>query len=233
MRPWAGRERGGPASGSGSHSGTTGASRQKPFLIGLTGPIGCGKSAVARMLVELGGTLIDADILARDITARGEPSLPAIRQRFGASVFHPDGSLDRTHLGRIVFSDPKALADLEEITHPHVRRRVASVLDRAAAAGDPFVVLEAIKLVEGGLAEDCDEVWLVECSAAEQRQRMLDRGMTPDDIARRTATQGADMVERLAPYASRRILTSGTLAETRERVEDALAEALAPVLLDD
>jgi dephospho-CoA kinase len=188
---------------------------------------------VGRVLGELGGTAIDADALARDVTAPGEPSLSAIRERFGPSVFRSDGSLDREGLGHIVFSDPAALADLEAITHPHVRRRVTDLLDRAAAAGDPFVVVEAIKLVEGGLAASCDEVWLVECTADEQRQRLIDRGMAPDDIARRMGAQGADLVERLAPHATRRIATSGSLDDTRERVEEALADALAPVMLDD
>jgi dephospho-CoA kinase len=148
-------------------------------------------------------------------------------------VFKPDGSLDREALGRIVFADAAALADLEAITHPHVRRRVTELLDRAASAGDPFVVVEAIKLVEGGLAATCDEVWLVECSEEEQRQRLIGRGMAPDDMARRVSSQGADLVDRLAPHATRRIATSGSLDETRRRVEDALADALAPVLLDN
>ena len=227
-----GHDRAQPGSGRSSSSGAGGSSA-KPFLIGLTGPIGCGKSEVARTLGELGGTVIEADALARDVTAPGEPSLSAIRDRFGPLVFKPDGSLDREGLGRIVFSDPAALADLEAITHPHVRRRVTELLERAAAAGDPFVVVEAIKLIEGGLAAACDEVWLVECSEAEQRQRLIDRGMAPDDIARRISAQGADLVERLTPHATRRITTSGSLEETRGRVEETLADALAPVMLDD
>jgi dephospho-CoA kinase len=208
-------------------------SKATPFVIGLTGPIGCGKSEVARTLGELGGTVIDADALAREVTAPGEPALAAIRERFGASVFGADGSLDRKALGRIVFADLVALADLEAITHPHVRRRVMELLDRAAAAGDPFVVVEAIKLVEGGLAAGCDEVWLVECDEGEQRQRLIGRGMTLEDIARRTSTQGPDLAARLAPHATRRIATTGSLEDTRGRVEEALADALAPLLLDD
>jgi dephospho-CoA kinase len=185
------------------------------------------------VLGELGGTVVDADALARDVTQPGEPSLAAIRRRFGESVFRADGALDRAALGRIVFADPAALADLEAITHPQVRRRVKDLLDQAAAAGDPFVAVEAIKLVEGGLAATCDEVWLVECTSDEQRQRLIDRGMAPDDIARRTEAQGADLVARLAPHATRRIATSGSLDDTHARVEEALADALAPVLLDD
>ena len=204
-----------------------------PFVIGLTGPIGCGKSAVASALADLGGTVIDADAIARETTAPGEPTLGPIRQRFGDAVFAPDGSLDRAALAAVVFSDPSALRDLEAITHPAVRRRVLEQLERARAAGDPFVAIEAIKLVEGGLADRCDEVWLVECSPAEQRQRLVARGMAPEDLERRIAAQGPDLAERLASRATRRVSTAGTLADTRARVEDALADALAPVMLDD
>lgn len=204
-----------------------------PFVIGLTGPIGCGKSTVAAALGELGGTVIDADALAREATAPGEVTLGPIRQRFGDGVFGSGGSLDRAALGAVVFADPAALRDLESIVHPEVRRRVLERLERARASGDPFVVIEAIKLIEGGLADRCDEVWLVECTPAEQRQRLIDRGMATDDLERRIAAQGPDLVARLAARATRRVSTSGSLVDTRTRVEDALADALAPVLLDE
>jgi dephospho-CoA kinase len=202
----------------------------RPFLIGLTGPIGCGKSTVARWLAQRGGTVIDADVLAREATADGEPTIDPIRLRFGTAVFHRDGTLDRAALARIVFSDEQSLRDLERIVHPHVRRRVLDRLEAARAAGDPFVVIEAIKLVEGGLAEQCDEVWLVECGDEAQRTRLESRGMAADEIERRTAAQ-ADLVERLGPRATRRIRTDGTPAETELIVEESLADALAPLLL--
>ena len=109
-------------------------------------------------------------------------------------------------------------------------------LDRLEArprGGDPFVVIEAIKLVEGGLAEQCDEVWLVECRRRAARPAARSRGMAADEIERRLAAQGADLAERLSSRATRRISTSGSLAEMHERVEDALADALAPVMLRD
>ncbi|MEJ7752525.1 MAG: dephospho-CoA kinase [Candidatus Limnocylindrales bacterium] len=205
----------------------------RPFLIGLTGPIGCGKSTVAAVLGQLGATVIDADTVAREVTAPGEATLPAIRARFGDAIFRPDGSLDRTGLARLVFDDAAALADLEAIVHPEVRRQVEAALEGAHAAGDLVVVVEAIKLVEGGLAERCDEVWLVECSESEQRSRLASRGMAEDDVVRRIDAQGADLLERLGPHATRRIDTSGEPGQTRERVEDALADALAPLLLGE
>jgi len=199
-----------------------------PVIIGLTGPIGCGKSTVAAMLGQLGGAVIDADALARDVTAPGQPALGAIRDRFGDGVFEGSGALDRTALGAVVFGDAPALRDLEAIVHPGVRRLVEERLDRARRVGDPFVVIEAIKLVEGGLAERCDEVWLIECPASVQRERLAGRGMDADDVERRLAAQGADLAQRLSAHASRRFDTSGTKEHIRERVEDALADVLAP-----
>ena len=106
----------------------------RPLLIGLTGPIGCGKSNVGRVLGELGGTVIDADVLARTASAPGGPALAQIRERFGASVFDAQGDLDRVALATIVFEDAAALADLERIVHPHVRRLLETQLEEIGRA---------------------------------------------------------------------------------------------------
>jgi dephospho-CoA kinase len=211
---------------------------ERPFLIGLSGPIGCGKSTIGRMLAELGGTVIDADQLARQATQPGGPTLPAIGQRFGDAVFGSDGSLDRAALADVVFDDPTALADLEQIVHPAVRQLVDDRLARAAQEHVPFAAVEAIKLVEAGLADRCDEVWLIECSGPTQRQRLRERGSSDADVERRLASQGAALGDRLAQLLDgrvgvRRLSTDRTLDETRALVEDTLAEALAPLVLGD
>lgn len=207
----------------------------RPLVIGLTGPIGCGKSNIGRVLGELGGTVIDADVLARAATARGGPALEEIRERFGDRVFDANGELDRAALAAIVFDDQAALADLERITHPHVRQMINAQLEVAEREHLPFVVIEAIKLVEGGLADQCAEVWLVECSEATQRARLAHRGTRPDDVERRLAAQGPQLAERLtamlgARAGVRHLSTEGSMDETRTIVEDALAEALEAVL---
>jgi len=193
--------------------------------IGLTGPIGCGKSTVAGWLAEEGAVVIDADAVAREVTAPGEPLVAAIVARFGEEVAAPDGSLDRSALGRIVFADAAQLRRLEELVHPAVRPRVLARLEAADRDGARVVVIEAIKLVEGGLADLCDEVWLVTCDPAVQRDRVVERGVTATDAARRIAAQ-AGLVERVAPAATRVLDTSGDAAATRDGVLAALREAV-------
>jgi dephospho-CoA kinase len=194
--------------------------------IGVTGPIGCGKSQVARWLADLGAAVIDADEVAKAVTAPGEPAHDAVIRHFGPAVRTADGMLDRVALAGVVFADPDRLRELEAIVHPAVRPRILAALYGADAAGAPAVVIEAIKLVEGGLASLCDEVWLVTCDAGSQRERILARGTPADDADRRIAAQ-AGLAERLAPAATHVLDTSGDAAVTRETVETLFRAALS------
>lgn len=194
------------------------------LVIGLTGPIGCGKSTVASWLAELGAVVVDADVVAREVVEQGSPPLEEVAREFGPSVIRSDGSLDREALGRIVFADPGALARLERIIHPAVRPRILAAIASGRKAHAPAIVVEAIKLVEGGLAELCDEVWLVTCTPAEQRERLEHRGLPPADAEQRIAAQG-DLVARLAPRASRTIDTSGTVDSIRARIGEMWRQA--------
>jgi dephospho-CoA kinase len=189
--------------------------------IGLTGPIGCGKSTVAAWLAEHGAVVIDADEVAREVVEPGQPALAAVVAEFGSDVIRPDGSLDRPALAARVFGDPPALRRLEAIIRPAVRPRIKARLAAAEAAGAPVVVLEAIGLVEGGYVPDCDEVWLVTCSQREQRERLRDRGVSADDAARRIAAQ-RDAVPQMRAAATRILSTSGDRDLVRARVASAL-----------
>ena len=195
--------------------------------IGITGPIGCGKSTVARWLGERSGlAVIDADHEARLVLAPETPEVEAVYRRFGQDLRRPNGELDRGALGRMVFRDPDALHDLEAIVHPAVRPRILAAVERAERAGARAVVIEAIKLVECGLADLCDELWLVTCDPGVQRDRLVGRGDAEDDAADRVEAQG-DLVDRLRTRATRVVDTNGDPAVTRRTVDALLDEALA------
>ena len=195
--------------------------------IGITGPIGCGKSTVARWLGERSGvSVIDADHEARLVLNPETPEVEAVYRRFGQGLRRRNGELDRGALGRIVFTDPDALRDLEAIVHPAVRPRILAAVERAERAGARAVVVEAIKLVEGGLADLCDEVWLVTCEPGVQHDRLVGRGDAEDDAADRVEAQG-DLVDRLRTRATRVVDANGDPAITRRTAEAFLDEALA------
>ena len=193
--------------------------------IGITGPIGCGKSTVAGWLGELGAVVIDADRVARDVTGPGTPAAAEIARTFGSGLLREDGSLDRRALARVVFGDPAALERLEGIVHPAVRPVILAAMAAAERGGAPGVVVEAIKLVEGGLATMCDEVWLVACDGDAQRERLAARGTDEADAEARIAAQ-ADLVERLSAAATRVLDTSGSVDATHALVAAAWAAAI-------
>jgi dephospho-CoA kinase len=203
-----------------------GADGRRTVRIGLTGPIGCGKSTIAGWLGDRGAIVVDADLIAREVSAPGEPAHDAVVAAFGDGVRLDGGRLDRAALARVVFADPDALQRLEAIVQPAVRIRILAIIAEADGSGAPAVVVEAIKLVEGGLATLCDETWLVTCAPSVQRDRILARGATTEDADRRIAAQ-AGLVERVRPVATRVIDTSGPLADARSRVAAAWDAALS------
>jgi len=158
--------------------------------IGLTGGIASGKSTVADLLAARGAVIVDSDVLAREVVEPGTPGLDAVVARFGPGVLTADGSLDRAALGRIVFADPSARADLEAIIHPAVRARAAEL--SAAAPRDAVVVQVIPLLVETGQAGNFDRVVVVDVDPDVQlgRLRMRD-GFGIDEARARVAAQAS------------------------------------------
>jgi dephospho-CoA kinase len=190
---------------------------RRPYLIGLTGNIACGKSFVASILEELGAELIDADRVAHEMMSPGSELVTAIGERFGRQVINPDGSLNRPALGQIVFSDPRALDDLERLAHPPT---VEEIQRRAETSGASVVVIDAIKLFEAGLADFCDENWTVYCEPTIQHQRLVERsGFSEAEARQRIDAQPPQDEKRVR--ADRVIDNSGEREETRRQVERA------------
>ena len=163
-------------------------------MVGLTGGIGAGKSAVAPRLAERGAVIIDADRLAREVVAAGTDGLAEVVAAFGAGVLGPDGELDRPALGRRVFGDDAARRRLEAIIHPRVRARTAEL--GHAAPADAIVVNDVPLLVEAGLAPTYHLVVVVLAAERTRIRRLAEtRGMTasrpPPGSPRRPATTGA------------------------------------------
>ncbi len=157
------------------------------YVIGLTGNIATGKSVVRKMLEHLGAYGIDADALAHRAIAKDAPGYQPVLDTFGNWILTPEGQIDRTRLGRIVFSDSEALEKLEAIVHPLVRQAIDLLIRRA---GQKIIVVEAIKLLEGPLRTACDNIWVTTAPMEVQLRRLrIKRGMSAEVARQRISAQ--------------------------------------------
>ena len=186
------------------------------FRLGLTGGIGSGKSTVSARLAEHGAVVIDYDQLARDAVAVGTPALASIRERFGDDIIAADGTLDRPALGRIVFGDDAARADLEAITHPAIFELAVAM--ESTVPEDGVVVHDHPLLVEIGMAGTCDLVIVVDVPEDVQVERLTTlRGMPEEDARARIAAQASREERRAA--ADVVLENSGSIEELEARVD--------------
>lgn len=186
----------------------------RPFRVGLTGGIASGKSTVAKFFGALGVPIIDTDQLARDVVEPGQPPLERLVQRFGTSILTADGHLDRPALRTIVFSDPKARADLEALTHPAIG---AAVEAQSAKAGGLYQILVIPLLVEKNLGSQLDRVLAVDCDEQLQIRRVQARDGATVEQARAILNAQVSRATRLK--AAHDVLKNdGDLSAARDQV---------------
>jgi dephospho-CoA kinase len=163
------------------------------FVIGLTGNIATGKSVVRKMLEHLGAYGIDADALSHRAISKDAPGYEPVVETFGKWILGPDGEIDRAKLGRLVFSNPEALSSLEDIIHPMVRQAIDLLIRRSR---HKVVVIEAIKLLESGLRNYCDSIWVTNATEGTQLKRLMTkRKMSRVDALERIHAQSAQDIK--------------------------------------
>jgi len=190
-------------------------STPRPLRIGLTGGIASGKTTVANFFADLGIPVIDTDVIARDVVARGAPALAQIRADFGDAVFNDDGVLDRKAMRKLVFSDDSKRRQLEDILHPRIRE--AAVV-QVQAVTDPYMIIVVPLLVESPMKALMDRVLVVDCSEDVQLKRLLARDTEDEAQARRMIAAQASRDERRA-IADEVLLNDTDLDETRRQVD--------------
>ena len=202
----------------------TAAGGRGKYVIGLTGNIATGKSAVLNMLRARGALGIDADAVVHTTLAAGGPAAAAVQAAFGAAFIKPDGSVDRTKLGDVVFADAARLQQLEAIVLPLVRHEVELQI---AAATESVVVIEAIKLLESPLAAQCSTIWVVTSSPADQRARLqASRPLSAAQAETRMLAQSPQ--SQKVTQANVVFNNDGTLAALEAQVQAAWSKIPAP-----
>jgi dephospho-CoA kinase len=159
------------------------------LIVALTGGIGSGKSTVGQMFARLGAIVIDSDQLARDVLERGSIGFDEVVTMFGDEVLK-NGEIDRQLLASIVFKDPKKRSDLEQVTHPLIRKAFAEVVAKSPA--NSIVINQIPLLVESNHDYKFDHVITISVTEAIRTQRLLKRGLTADQIKQRMQAQATD-----------------------------------------
>jgi len=190
--------------------------------VGLTGGIASGKSTAAKFFGALGVPIIDTDQLARDVVEPGQPPLERLVERFGPGILTEDGHLDRPALRNIVFSDPKARADLEALTHPAIG---AAVEARSTELGGVYQILVLPLLVEKNLGSQLNRVLVVDCDEELQIRRLQSRDGSTLEQARAILNAQASRSSRLKA-AHDVIKNEGDMSAVREQVEQLHARYL-------
>lgn len=197
------------------------------LLVGLTGGIATGKSTVSEILRQLGGEIIDADRLARDVVEPEQPAWKQIVAEFGGGIVTAEGALDRKKLGAIVFADPERRKRLEAITHPAIRARFQARLDELAAQGFAgIVVFDAPVMIESGNYKNMDRLVVVVTDDATQAARLQERDGTDEAEGRRKIASQMPLAEKakLADYV---IDNSGDRDATAAEVRRVFAALMA------
>jgi dephospho-CoA kinase len=194
-------------------------------LFGLTGGIATGKSTVSRLFAEKGVPIIDADLVAREVVAPGQPALAEIAARF-PEVLGPDGALDRPRLAARVFADPAERAALNAIVHPRIQAAVLAQTHALAEAGAARVIYDAALLIENGLHRGMHGVVLVVASPEVQLARLMRRdGLSREAAEARVASQLP--LDQKRPHATWIIDNDGTLDDTRAQVDEVFRAMVA------
>jgi dephospho-CoA kinase len=187
-----------------------------PRIIGLTGNIACGKTSVGHMLLELGAErYIDADAVVHHLYESGQPIALQVKEAFGPTVIAPDGSVDRKALGAVVFQNVEAMQRLERIVHPAVGIALTQELATVSTSG--IAVVDAVKLLEGGVGALCQSKWLVICPEEQELARLITRNRMSEEEAGARIRAQPSVAARL-PLVDEVIDNGGSLEETRRQV---------------
>lgn len=195
--------------------------------IGITGPTGSGKTTVLRALEKLGVAILDADVIYYTLLRESAELNARLVERFGEEILNADGQVERKALGKLVFGDPAALLDLNAITHGFVRREVDRLAELARTEGKTAVAVDAIALVESGMANDCDSVVAVVAPAEVRVRRIMARDGISEDYARSRVM--AQQPEKFYRQHSDLVLENDG-SETPEAFEARALTALRPLI---
>ncbi|HEX4842326.1 MAG TPA: dephospho-CoA kinase [Limnobacter sp.] len=188
----------------------------QPWVVGLTGGIGSGKTAVSNRLAMLGATIIDTDQIAHALTGPGGAAMPDIEAAFGAQVIAPNGALDRAKMRDLVFDDPAQRSKLEGILHPKIR---SSVMDQLQMGAPLYFVLVVPLLVEkGGWLDMLHEVVVVDCDPHIQLERVVARNGWPAAQVQAVMQAQATRSQRLA-HATHVLENNGSLADLIPKID--------------